>query len=337
MTKYLSDKLTILYTLLIIMVVYIHSYYLEAEQYPTAMFLQKIIGGGICRIANCLFFCISGYLFVRNINSLKEVFTKQRKRIETLLVPYILWNVIFVLWYVALEYIPGVSRFNNSTGLLNGYSDVPIWECLYNLLVAPAAFQLWFLRDLLVMLVFTPLLWWVVKKQWVVALVMALCFTAVYSWLIYYWIGIVIGVTRCDIEDYPRPNWAVTAGCAVFLGYAVCLAYGYEETRWEGTLANLLGLYLAWSLYDVFAKGRCLANKGIWRYICGYSFFIYCFHEPAFNIIKKLALAVCGTSEPVLIFFYLVNPWIMVAIAVVIARLIQRIMPQAYKILTGGR
>lgn len=46
MTKYLSDKLTLFYTLLIIMVVYIHSYYLEAEQYSIALFLQKLTGGG---------------------------------------------------------------------------------------------------------------------------------------------------------------------------------------------------------------------------------------------------------------------------------------------------
>lgn len=39
MTKYLSDKLTIFYTLLIIMVVYIHSYYIEAEQYSITVFL----------------------------------------------------------------------------------------------------------------------------------------------------------------------------------------------------------------------------------------------------------------------------------------------------------
>ena len=104
MTKYLSDKLTILYTVLIIMVVYIHSTYLEAEQYYIASFLQKLTGG-ICRVANCLFFCISGYLFARNIIDMNGVFAKQRKRLRTLLIPYLLWNVVFVLWNVVLECI----------------------------------------------------------------------------------------------------------------------------------------------------------------------------------------------------------------------------------------
>lgn len=117
MSPYLSSKLTVLYTLLIIMVVYIHSYYLEAERYPIALFLQKLTGG-IARVANCMFFCISGYLFARGVNSMQEIGGKLRKRVRTLLVPYLLWNVIFVMWYVVLKNLPGLERFNNSVGMI---------------------------------------------------------------------------------------------------------------------------------------------------------------------------------------------------------------------------
>ena len=82
MSKYLNDKLTVLYTLLIVMVVYIHSYYLEGEQYQSTLFLQKFIGS-LCRVANCLFFCLLGYLFARSIGNIKDVFAKQRKRFRT--------------------------------------------------------------------------------------------------------------------------------------------------------------------------------------------------------------------------------------------------------------
>ena len=44
MNKYLSDKLTVLYTVLIVIVVYIHSTYLEAKQYEVANFIQNFIG-----------------------------------------------------------------------------------------------------------------------------------------------------------------------------------------------------------------------------------------------------------------------------------------------------
>ncbi|MEY8687572.1 acyltransferase family protein [Bacteroides sp. AN502(2024)] len=338
MSQYLSDKLTILYTLLIIMVVYIHSYYLEAEQYPIAYFLQKLIGGGICRIANCLFFCISGYLFARNIHTAHGVSLKLKKRLCTLLIPYVLWNVIFVLWYVVLALIPDLNRFNNSGDLINSCFGGTLWEAFYNLFIKPAAFQLWFLRDLLVMLALTPLLWWITKRSWIVAVIMAFVTASVYwPWLIYYWLGLIMAIQKWNVENYPKPIAFMVACIVLFMGYAVSFALDYEPAGWLEAPVNLMGLYIAWTIYDWIARGRCFADKGLWRYICGYSFFIYCFHEPAFNIIKKLALMICGTSEPVLIFFYFINPWLMVAMTVIIARLLQRIMPRVYKILTGGR
>ena len=55
MTKYLSDKLAILYTLLIIMVVYIHSYYLEADTHVAGSLhpLERDIYVMVCSIGIC--------------------------------------------------------------------------------------------------------------------------------------------------------------------------------------------------------------------------------------------------------------------------------------------
>lgn len=336
MTQYLSNKLSVLYTVLIVMVVYIHSSYIEANQYDIARFLQNLTGGGICRIANCLFFCISGYLFARNIHSVNDIWPKLLKRARTLLLPYILWNIIFVLWYVVIDSLPGISAFSN-THIIEVYANQSVGETLYSLFIAPAAFQLWFLRDLMVMLLFTPLLWWIVRKQWIVALVLALASTFVYAWLIYFWLGIIVAVKQWDIENYRRPKMAVFISALIYVGYAIYIAWGGISARVVEVFVNIVGLYLVWSLYDIAARGRYLADKGLWKYLCGYSFFIYCFHEPAFNVIKKLALAVCGTSEPVLIFFYYVNPWLMVLAAVAVAKILQRMTPNIYKILTGGR
>ena len=114
MNKSLSYKLTVLYTVLIVIVVYIHSTYLEAKQYEVANFIQNFIGQGLFSIANCLFFLLSGYLFARSVGNLRDCLKKQKKRFRTLVPPYILWNLIFVLWYVMLAVIPGLDRWVNS-------------------------------------------------------------------------------------------------------------------------------------------------------------------------------------------------------------------------------
>lgn len=69
----------------------------------------------------------------------------------------------------------------------------------------------------------------------------------------------------------------------------------------------------------------------------GYSFFIYLFHEPVFNIIKKIPIRLFGDSEPVLVLLFLINPIIMAAVAVVTAKVVQKCLPKLYSILVGGR
>lgn len=336
MTKYLSDKIRVLYALLIIMVVYIHSYYLEAEQYEATEFIQKFIGNSF-RIANCLFFSISGYLFARTIQNSKDVWQKQKKRFRTLLMPYVLWNLIFVFWFVLLEILPGLDRWVNCASVIERFATQSLGQTLHYLFVEPAAFQLWFLRDLMVMVAFTPLWWRMAQKGKWIAIALALASVLIYPWLVYYWLGIIIAVCRLDLEHYPHSIIIVTVGLIIYLGVSCMYATGGKVPGWLIALSNLVGLYVLWHLYDLLVKGHIIANKGIWKYICGYSFFIYCFHEPAFNIIKKLPVAIWGDSPAILNLFYWVNPWIMVAVAVLVAKLLQKVSPALYKILTGGR
>lgn len=338
MTKYTSDKLTVLYTMLIIMVVYIHSYYLQGEAYPVANFLQRFTGWGICSVANCLFFAISGYLFARNVPDSNTAVRKSLKRIKTLLPPYLIWNVLFVLVYVILDLIPGVSKFNNNGGMLEQLTQQPVADTLHYLFVKPAAFQLWFIRDLLVMFLVTPILCYIARRNWWMALILAFASTFIYDWLIYFWTGLILGIRQCDIENYYRGKWAVVITGLIYLGFALTVSL------WDGKLhstyraiINLSSIYFVWAAYDLCAKGRLVSRSGAWKYICGYSFFIYCFHEPALNIFKKLALAICGTNETTIIVFYYLNPLLMVITAVVVARFLKRYVPHVYAILTGGR
>lgn len=74
----------------ILLVIYIHSYYLEGNEFEMNKFIQLFWGQGICRIAVPLFFILSGYLFFCNIDEgVQTVWRKIKKRCKTLLLPYI--------------------------------------------------------------------------------------------------------------------------------------------------------------------------------------------------------------------------------------------------------
>lgn len=343
-SQYLSSKITIFYTLLIVMVVYIHSTYLEMYQYEVADFVCKFWGGyGLCCVANPLFFIISGFLLV-GVKTVVDLLKKMRKRVRTVIVPFILWNAIFVLWYVVLDTTPGVSSYVNSTGIMEAWKYLPLWESIYNMLTEPAGFHLWFLRDLIVFMALSPLLWLISKKSWIAAIVLSIVLNHWMAWVFWFWLGLTIRVSEWNIEKLPRGNWVLVLTGVIYFGSAVLAGMDMDKMIPScfgviGLVKQLACIYFVWIVYDKIAQGRCLSEQGVWRHICGYSFFIYCFHEPAFNIIKKLGVVVLGSSEPVLIGLYLINPLMMVAIAILIAKTMLRIKPLApvYKFLTGGR
>ena len=87
--------------------------------------------------------------------------------------------------------------------------------------------------------------------------------------------------------------------------------------------------------YDFFVKTE---NKKVVKTLAklgSYSFFIYLFHEPTFNIIKKLGIKFVGCSEPALIVLCFLCPFLMAAISITVAILLQKIMPKVYSIIVG--
>lgn len=269
---------------------------------------------------------------------------KLQKRVRTLVVPFILWNVIFVLWYVILDITPWVSGYVNSTGIIEAWKSLQIWESIYNMLTEPAGFHLWFLRDLIVFMAISPLLWLISKRSRIAAIVLSVVLNHWMAWVFWFWLGLTIRVSEWNIEKLPKGNWVFVLTGVIYIGSAVL--GGMEMDKMIPSSFGVIGfvkqlacIYFVWIVYDKIAQGRCLSEQGVWRHICGYSFFIYCFHEPAFNIIKKLGVVVLGSSEPVLIVLYLINPLIMVAIAITIAKTMLHIKPLSlvYKFLTGGR
>lgn len=342
-SPYLSSKITIFYTLLIVMVVYIHSTYLEMYQYKSSDFVLKFFGGlGLCSVANPLFFIISGFLLVGGVRTIVDLLKKLQKRVRTVVVPFILWNAIFVLWYVVLDITPGVSRYVNSTGIMEAWKSLPLWKSICNMLTEPAGFHLWFLRDLIVFMAI--LLWLISKRSWIAAIVLSIVLNHCMSWVFWFWLGLTIRVSEWNIEKLPKSNLVFVLTGVIYVGSAVLAGMDLDKMIPScfgviGLVKQLACIYFVWIIYDKIAQGRCLSEQGLWRHICGYSFFIYCFHEPAFNIIKKLGVVVLGSSEPMFILLYLINPLIMVGIAIIIAKTMLHIKPlvPVYKFLTGGR
>ena len=110
-----------------------------------------------------------------------------------------------------------------------------------------------------------------------------------------------------------------------------------EIIRFSEIILNIGAVAFVWKTYDMIAKGRNAIDYRFWKFVLGYTFFIYLFHEPAFNIVKKIPVRVVGGDPDLLLSFYFLNPLIMVIVSISVAKSLQNLTPRFYSPIVGGR
>ncbi|MCM1070747.1 MAG: hypothetical protein NC391_03850 [Alistipes timonensis] len=210
----------------------------------------------------------------------------------------------------------------------------------------PIAFQLWFVRDLMVMVLFSPLIWLILK--WLVGLnhsvgkfLPILFLAGLFAAGI--WIGYVATAFWFMSGGYIAMS-GITVGCTVrnkVLLYTVCIGYLFClavcVVGWSAELMGkclpLLGVPALWLVYDALSDH--LSSVRI-DWFAKYTFFVYLAHEPFLNIFKKIPLLI-SRSEMTFIISYLTIPILFYVVACVVGERFSRWFPNAYKIYTGGR
>ena len=137
----------------------------------------------LTQVAVPLFFFISGYLFYRGLTnwSWEIYFDKLKRRIRTLIIPYFVWNtiqaiiIIGILFFAYILFNKPVGRisdwFQNVGGFWGIYwandATATIKENIFGWIsykTYPLLVPMWFIRDLMLVVVLSPILWYFLKK-----------------------------------------------------------------------------------------------------------------------------------------------------------------------------
>ena len=348
MNQYLSDKLRIFSSFLIILVLYIHTDFHENEL--EGMFVNKdiqlLISGMVGRCAVPLFYVISGYLFFLKVpEGMKSIYGKMRKRVWTLVVPYIIGCLFFVGFGVLMSVLPGVSKYMNSSVM--PFFSKPMGEILRSIFYdegmgSPCAFQLWFLRDLIIIVATSPLWYLCLKRmKWAfVVLTFCLTYLQISHTPFYALFWFVLGGQLVNVKCLSRWGYSVIVTSVLFLAVSGIQMFMTDMIDWEVVKIPIimLGIYSAWGLYDIVVGGNFVLSEHRWlATACQFTFFIYLFHEPTLNIVRKLIVVVLGKNELGYLISYLVSPWIFAVCAVFVGLLFRKYLPRVYDVCTGGR
>lgn len=291
------------------------------------IFSQKLV-------ASCvpLFFFFSGYLFFVKYAegfSANDYLNQLRKRVRTLLVPFVFWNVI-VIGYFALihKFTPGLinSDFNNVyrfsvVDLIRSFWDFPNGQ--------PICYQFWFLRDLIMMVILSPIIYWLLKlSKWYLLFVLAILYginpeTFLHQTSItFFMLGAGFAIHKYDFVIFAEKCRIIAMPLFLF-----CIILSSGGVKGILTISGALTLIYVATMFNV---SRCIYTES--------GFFVYAFHGFPILILSKVIVKVFQPSSSIMwLICYLLDFLVITSLSIFLYLLLRRVFPNFTAIITGGR
>lgn len=332
---YLSNKISVLSFIAMIGVLLIHTTYNESINWPWLYYLQRYLSS----ISNCavpFFFIISGYFFFLKITDFKSIVKGIKKRARSLLVPYLLWCLIFILTVALIGEV--IDLNNDYFGLLK---QGKFWDFIVYVFWSPAAFHLWYIRDLMIVILISPLIYVTLRKCPVYTLICGYILfgyfrvTSSISWAIWWIIlGGYFGVRHEQpLLTLPK-NLSISCLCLGLLSVGLLLLFRMPFTpEYKYTIPIMLVCIIGfWTCYDYIHLN---VNKIL--YLTDFTFAIYCMHIPMLNVFKKIFFPIIDDSWLGCLLGYVLSPILTIAIIYCICKFLKYKTFKLYSVLYGGR
>ena len=328
-SKELSDKFKLGSLLCTIMVVYRHSLNIQAfggeEQLGFGVSFIETGISKLTEIAVPFFFLLSGFFFFRGSYYKNRAYVNMlQKKFHTLFIPFVFWNLCGAIPLLVFHQFPlEENRLAYLLDLL--HSD---WNGV-----------LWYVRDIMTMMLLVPLYEWVfqVNRKWLYAIVVSVLFfywvPVTTSWLssegmLFFFLGGIVQRYN-GILYYKLPFWVV----AFLLTGWMIACFGYPYLWGIHKYTTLLGLLVFWQL---LAYLSCSLNQLLLR-LAPYSFFIYVTHLYLVKGLKVFLAHFFYANAAAALISYFVVPVIIVLMIIFTGMIWGKIAPRSFAFATGGR
>lgn len=309
------------------------------------------------------FFLISGYLFFRKTGewSVGTYRTKITRRLRTLAVPYVLWNVVALLAFsgpalrgLLTEGVAGLTEAWRAQGGWHIFWDSHVfsdarcdWMGRPVLTSGPLVAPLWFLRDLLVVSLASPLVYWWVRRlrMWGIVL-LGLCYASdvcpqlpglspvavfFFSFGAYYSLNgkdMVVSMRRMEVP-------AALAAVVFFVPSVMLMGRTTPAGQLVMPFFDFFGVITTVNLFSRLAERGCRLGM---RYAKA-SFFIYALHcILILPYVSKAMQALLPSEHPaVLALRYVATPVVILSVCLALYVLLRCCCPKLLGLLTGDR
>lgn len=321
----------------------------DPAQFPIFNSAVHLITYEIACIAVPLFFFFSGFLFFYQTRfSLPAYKQKLQSRVRSLLIPYLFWNIaVFCITLLAQIFLS--SMLSGQYKLITDY-NIHDWIGLFWAVegtTEPICYQFWYIRDLMIMLIFTPLLYILVKySNWVSIAIFGILWMLYskveipgfsFAGLFFFTSGAWFGINNRNFIDHFRKMRLPAT-----LIYLILIATNtwLFQTQTAGNIyvhnaGILMGMIatVSWTAYGI--ENRHLKTNSL---LAGSAFFVYAYHGmPTTFAIKIWVKLLQPMTDFTLTLGYLIIPMLIAAIGIGAYAILHRYLPSFTAIITGGR
>lgn len=361
-----SRRIACLRFILALLVVFIHSKFDQSTidfadgsmqiSFPLYVkIIQTIFTDVLGGVSVPLFFVISAYLFFAKPKSVKE---NVKSKFKSIVVPYIFWTILTIfLYFAAQSFSFSRNYFSKPENIIRSWHFSDFVEAFFARKTSyldcyhPLVYQFWYLRNLLIFMIFSPLIKFLAER-----------FPLSYFCA-------VLAATLLQISGiFPDPLWIFPALFYFSLGfYAVNhiqkILDFLDSCRWKDfafayILFAAVSMFLSLTensastnvsflrtnftiLLFVKLAGNFSKNENVFKNLSSlsaYSFWIYAAHAPfVVTSIKKLISRAVPMHGAFILVQFFATEFLCTTFLMIFGFLLKKFLPELFAFTTGGR
>ncbi|MFD2742617.1 MULTISPECIES: acyltransferase family protein [Sphingobacterium] len=307
--------------------------------------LSEMFSHHLAKIPVRCYFLVSGYFFFKKFQGqLVDFGIKQIKsRFRLLIIPFFAWNIIMILAILFKNLV--FLKLGRGLGEEYYYlTEMSLWRHLWS---EPINFPLWYIRDLLCMMLVFPVILFFIKwsKHYGIVALGLLYVSMIESGvpgfsttaIFFFSLGAYFSLQKKDILTFASSfKYSVAAIALVFLVVSL-YKNGATDQEYYTRVFIIGGVISIINLFDYLESKDRLPQSFLG--LSSLSFFIYVAHEVyIINWLKgffyNLAIYENGWVK---IASYFIIPIICIAICTLLFRLLQKFLPRFTTFILGGR
>ena len=373
-----SESINMLRFPLALLVVFVHSFGADidvAQLHASGLsgaaiydYVRLFCSVVIARSAVPIFFIISGYLLFLKVEEYsKQVYVgKMRKRWHSLVIPYLTWNVFIVLWTLAFKIggillhgkpWDGIGDYFIQNGCLHMLWDSSVWDerttwlgvATHN--SGPVLLPFWYMRDLIVMVVLSPVFYWLIRKLrflFILMLMAIYAFDIRVAWMsgtftaagLFFGLGAYFAIMKQDFTDVLW-KWRYVIGPLAVVLMAMQTYSGSAMGDGVSRMIHPWLVIIQSAALIILASAMCRHRRlyEASKRLCCTSFFVYALHPFILGYVTAIINKVMPLPDAwyMQTFCYLLAPLACVMICVGVYGLMRMYLPSVMSVLMGER